>query len=59
LIGQIGDCLHSPKETLLRWSCSGMNQRYGTLAYSRFQKSVHDLFQIMQAYKNDEVLRCA
>src|SRR5262245_25317679 len=52
---EISDCLHSPKEALLRRSCSGVDQRYRTLRVaSAFQKSVHDLFQIMHAHEDNE-----
>src|SRR5262245_23723567 len=55
LASQISDCLHSPKEALLRRSRSGVNQRYRTLRVaSAFQKSVDDLFQIMHAHEDNE-----
>src|SRR5215468_8146034 len=60
LASQISDCLHSPKEALLRRSCSGVNQRYRTLRVAAaFQKSVHDLFQIMHAHEDNESVHAA
>ena len=39
----------------MRRSCGGVNQRYGTMRLTTaFQKSVHDLFQIMQAHEDNE-----
>src|SRR4029453_12236531 len=55
LASQIGDCLHSPQEAFLRRLCSDVNQRYGTMRLTTaFQKTVHDLFQIMQAHEDNE-----